>query len=980
MHHTNSEVVGPPRCPLCSTAGSSPLCQVDGFAVWRCVTCCADFVFPPPDSLTLKTLYDRERWFEGGEKGGYQNYDQQTSPLLQPFEELLARLEPGSGERSVLDIGCGYGSHLAIASRRGWKCFGVEVSEHARRILEQRYGGQIFVAESVQRLIPHKFDLVLMLDALEHMVDPWQLFFDLFSRGAIVPETRVLVTTPNARSYEALRDPAGWAYRHPPSHLFFYSAESLARLFQRLRFAEIEVSGIHPTANAPCPGYSDEGSERNQALAGFAGVRVVASGSDFAEFMHERYVPGTWSKLAEYEHLPRYLLAQRMAAGARVLDFACGTGYGSALLAKTAVSVLGVDLDAAALEWAQREHIRPNLRFERRDDLGEGLPAASFELITCFEMIEHVDGVTQAKAIRSFARLLKPEGQLIISTPNPEVTANYGENPYHLKELSRTEFTELVSKHFAHVEIFEQRIAPSVTIRSQVSDGVGDSLAEPGADIAPAAAYVAVCSQRAMPRLPGFLYFDTDCDLVKTVTENDRDLNVTRLAHLQASERLMALRKVNQAYEEQIREREGEVQDITARLHLRNLTLQQREAEIQHRDAEIAFLKSSRWLQLGETLREPVSFRKLGRLTFLLGAVLTPQWLRIKLHPVTERLRSVRGRSNKPSTRRHWALSPAPQRLERESIEMVSVVIPTKNAGDLFSAVLEGIRAQKLGANLELVVIDSGSSDATVSVARKFGAHVIEIEPSSFDHGGTRNLGIESTRGDIVVLTTQDAIPGDEGLLSHLIEPFSDPYVAGAYARQVPRPDADAVTRRRLNDWITGGTAPHVKSIASSEAYDLLTPIERYRFCNFDNVCSAIRKSVWQKIPLPGSEFGEDVSWAKAVLEAGYKIAYQPSAWVVHSHPRRLHREFKRTLMCHKKLYELFELRTVPSPRHFVTSTVRCCLADWQCALKEEKAVSRRLKLLLDIPVFDVALVYAQYAGAREAKKKITSQTPAPNP
>ena len=73
-------------------------------------------------------------------------------------------------------------------------------------------------------------------------------------------------------------------------------------------------------------------------------------------FMHERYVPGTWSKISEYEHLPRYVFARQFAHDAKVLDFGCGTGYGAALLAETANSVLGLDIDPAALEWARHTH------------------------------------------------------------------------------------------------------------------------------------------------------------------------------------------------------------------------------------------------------------------------------------------------------------------------------------------------------------------------------------------------------------------------------------------------------------------------------------------------------------------------------------------------------------------------------------------------------------------------------------------------
>ena len=75
--------------------------------------------------------------------------------------------------------------------------------------------------------------------------------------------------------------------------------------------------------------------------------------------MQERYVPGTWSRLAAYEHLPRYALARQLANGTRVLDFGCGTGYGAASLAEVAESVVGIDIDAGVIEWSNT-HRNPN--------------------------------------------------------------------------------------------------------------------------------------------------------------------------------------------------------------------------------------------------------------------------------------------------------------------------------------------------------------------------------------------------------------------------------------------------------------------------------------------------------------------------------------------------------------------------------------------------------------------------------------------
>ena len=172
-----------PECPVCTLGQTTFLCCVDGYDVWRCSVCCTDFVSPMPESLVLNSLYASETWFEGGKKGGYQNYDQQTAQVLPLFQELLALFERKLTGREILDVGCGYGTHLAIAAARGWNCFGIEVSGHAREIARQRHGQNLYLTDRVEHLIPHQFDLILMLDVLEHLPDPYKLFFELFSKG-----------------------------------------------------------------------------------------------------------------------------------------------------------------------------------------------------------------------------------------------------------------------------------------------------------------------------------------------------------------------------------------------------------------------------------------------------------------------------------------------------------------------------------------------------------------------------------------------------------------------------------------------------------------------------------------------------------------------------------------------------------------------------------------------------------------------------
>jgi rhamnosyltransferase len=140
----------------------------------------------------------------------------------------------------------------------------------------------------------------------------------------------------------------------------------------------------------------------------------------------------------------------------------------------------------------------------------------------------------------------------------------------------------------------------------------------------------------------------------------------------------------------------------------------------------------------------------------------------------------------------------------------------------------------------------------------------------------TRNFGIELSSGEIVILMTQDALPGNAYLIENLAAPFRDPLIAGAYARQVPRPEADLLTKRNLERWLTGSTRPEERRVDDKAHYNAMSAMDRYLLCNFDNVCSAIRRSVWERIKLVQTDFGEDIDWSKRVLEAGWKIYINP--------------------------------------------------------------------------------------------------------
>lgn len=184
-----------------------------------------------------------------------------------------------------------------------------------------------------------------------------------------------------------------------------------------------------------------------------------ASNMPALDFTGERFTPECVREIW-YEHWHRYAFAMQFARGKRVLDAACGEGYGSAMLARDAASVLGLDISGQSIAHALQRYgdAGGRLRFATADVTQLDLPDASFDLIVSFETLEHVQ--EQEAMVAGFARLLRPDGVLLISSPDK---ANYSDaaghdNPYHVRELYRAEFERLLAAHFPARRLLAQKL------------------------------------------------------------------------------------------------------------------------------------------------------------------------------------------------------------------------------------------------------------------------------------------------------------------------------------------------------------------------------------------------------------------------------------------------------------------------------------------------------------------------------------------
>lgn len=302
---------------------------------------------------------------------------------------------------------------------------------------------------------------------------------------------------------------------------------------------------------------------------------------------------------------------------------------------------------------------------------------------------------------------------------------------------------------------------------------------------------------------------------------------------------------------------------------------------------------------------------------------------------------------------------------------LVSIVLLTWNGGSGLRELVAAIARQQTDFAYEVVAVDSGSTDGSPEWLEQSPAvaRVARIPSTQFNHGTTRNLGIEQSRGAFIVLIVQDAIPTSDDWLARLVAPLRrDPRVAGTFCRQRPRPDARAITAGYLEGW--AGAAPEPRRVAfdDARALEALDPGSQLQACTFDNVCSCLRRSVWQQIPFRATVIAEDLEWAQRALQAGHSLEYVADAAVVHSHDRTAAYELARTYLLHHRLFELFGLRTIPRARDLpraIASTTRRHLQYERDAREAGQGAAGRWRAL----GLAIAWPLGQYLGGLSASK-----------
>ncbi len=241
---------------------------------------------------------------------------------------------------------------------------------------------------------------------------------------------------------------------------------------------------------------------------------------------------------------------------------------------------------------------------------------------------------------------------------------------------------------------------------------------------------------------------------------------------------------------------------------------------------------------------------------------------------------------------------------------LISIVIPARNGEDTIRSCFEGIFKQTLISKTEVIVLDSASTDGTLDICAEFGVKVHQINPKDFNHGATRNIGVELTRGEFIVMTTQDATPADEYWLEMMLQNFDNPEVAGVCGQQIVRHDSN----KNPIQWFRPASEakPVTYQFKNTKEFTNLSGKKQHAFCYWDDVNAMYRKSAKLKLPFKRLMFSEDTLWAKDALSAGYAIVYDYRARVYHYHHQNFSFYFKRSYIILYSNYKFYNYVTWP--------------------------------------------------------------------
>ncbi|GAA4485923.1 methyltransferase domain-containing protein [Gluconacetobacter asukensis] len=600
----------------------------------------------------------------------------------------------------------------------------------------------------------------------------------------------------------------------------------------------------------------------------------------------------------ETEHYHRYLLARTLCRGKTVLDVASGEGYGSALLAQVALSVTGVEIDAASVIHANREYRHANLVYVQGDARALPLADQSIDVAVSFETLEHLDD--QHRFLDELKRVLRPNGLLIISTPDRDVYSPAGAppNPYHVLELNAVEFRQIIAGSFPNVALLAQKPVIGSAILSPASgmplvfERQGKTHFE-ATDHLPAAPYlIAFASAGPLPDLPNSLYIDrsdldTDPNMraaaegamahMRGELENaEQDRNRAAAAQAEADRARAAIREAAAREHAAQMAARATIDDLSRSLAMAESRLQAIEnSSIWRGSAPVRHLigRSPRFARAARILLKAAWWTLTGQLAARLRA-----WRR---HRAMRHL-SDHSAGQAKALPLLTAMPDFPIHLVTSATPRVSVIIPTYGQDDYTLRCLASIAMRQPRTSIEVIVMDDAypaQQDQSFLQDRVEGAHIIR-NPENLGFLKTCNAAARQARGDYLFFLNNDTelMPDAIDALADLLTQRPDIGMTGAklvYPNGQLQ-EAGGIIWQDASGWNWGRNQ------------DPSRPEYNYRR-SVDYISGAaimIRRDLFETLGGFDTAFSpayyEDTDLAFRVRETGAKVVYEPRSVVVH--------------------------------------------------------------------------------------------------
>ncbi|MBQ6644479.1 MAG: glycosyltransferase [Saccharopolyspora sp.] len=649
-------------------------------------------------------------------------------------------------------------------------------------------------------------------------------------------------------------------------------------------------------------------------------------GDRWLDWTGERCVPWADDVQVIYEHYHRYALAARFVRGKRVLDLACGEGYGAALLAAEGAEVVGLDVDPAAVQHATRRYGGRGVSF-RTGSITDPAALAEekpFDVVVCFEAIEHVEDHDAVLALVRSS--LQQGGLFLVSTPDTTIYqhAHGNDNPFHAKELSAAEFDSLLEGAFRHVAVLKQNTAVG-SVLAPADHGDPDTAIE-GVRLQtlhresseswtvhqglPHTYLLGVASDRRLPKLPAAaVLLDDELTLARgaqdvrpVVEQRDEAVaDVAKLNELYRSSRAEAdelkgavarLEELRKAEERRAVAAESERERFRAELAQVNELVEGARRNAERDGARIEWLRET-VARLEE--RAAGAEHRAGELTTrnaeleAQNSALVQRAVR-KYRTVVERV-APRGTTRRDvyeialgrepgSARPAVQQETGPIAVPRSDEPVVSVIVPVHGKWPYTRQCLRFLAGHLVSVPFEVVVVDDASpDDSAAKLAACDGVRLVRAE-RNLGFIGACNLGAEHARGRHLFFLNNDA-EVTESWLDTLMSTMDSNERIGLVGAKLVYPDG------RLQEcgavvW-SDGTGWNLGRGGDPDAAEY-NDVRDVDYCS--GAAILVRAGVFREVGGFDGRFApayyEDTDLAFAVRAAGYRTVVQPKAVVVH--------------------------------------------------------------------------------------------------